>query len=89
MSVGSIHGAKKGKKHRKYSRNVRKLARTGRTTWGLMEEARRRKQHRAAMRRERLERIASTRICSKCMHVGFSDRRSLIRHELRCKGVAA
>lgn len=89
MSVGSIHGAKKGKKHRKYGRNIRKLAHSGRTTWGLMEEAKRRKQRRAAQRRDRLQRIASTRICSKCMHVGFPGRRELIRHELRCKGVAA
>lgn len=42
-----------------------------------------------ARRKARLERIASTRICSKCMHVAFRGRRELIRHELRCKGVAA
>ena len=89
MSVGSIHGAKGGKKGRKHGRQTRKLNRQGRSAFALIEAATRRKRHREAVRRARLQRIASTRICSKCQTVGFRGRRELIRHELRCKGAIA
>lgn len=71
-----------GKSTKSYGgRNCKNPSGKRRDAWHMHKLAR------ANRRKARLERIAMSRICSKCMHVGFRGRRELVRHEVRCKGV--
>ncbi len=65
-------GAKRGKKHRKYSRQIRKLARQGRTCWGLICAAKERKRKRHEARKARLARRRAAR-------GGFRTKRAMLR----------
>lgn len=72
---------------RKHGRGGRKAAKSRFGSFaGIIGASEVRKAQRKDSRHRRLKALREARFCDKCSQRGFSDRRSMRRHMLRCTG---